>query len=821
MRVKFYGIKGRDGDYDLGKAALIVGENETGKSTILAGIHFALSGRVPALRLGKGDSQDAGKLLKMIGDGGWAEVTGTSNRVGRRLEATAKKARVVTYCGDTEGPEAEALAAQWALDLNFADFRLLLAAGDKERAALLAQYLPQPADADQRAWLVGAGLAAVSEALAAPKKRKGTETATAVTAQFAAAEYQAAEEQRLAQLAAANACLPLVSDVVRALRGQVVGETKPPATAADVIENLRERANVAQKAKTEGAAAAKTATSSSGDAGLAAEIPALEAQVNELRAQLADATKQATMEQTRLGRLKQTKEAGRTAVAAYKQALAAGEAQAAKTAEAAKAQAMARELEAQRPAATASTDLPALNARAARLTADLATAQAQAAERRRLLGGQTTEAAMQAAATRTEAARVALTAHAAAKPQSVTAVLPDALPAREQAVALVVAAGQAKRATYTAAQAGTCPILSAPCARLGEAVPQLQRDLEALRTQLAAAKAERDQHQQAAELARQTRAAFDAALAAWNARLVELTQAEHAARTAQATLLTDLARCPDVGPAMARLETDLAAATREAQMAQATQGDYATRLEAWTREHAAATQAALAAQRAQQAAVDEAARLPTLAAQIEALKTTVKELETQAPTVTVAASPEALAAAEKRLAAAHAAQARTEVLAGLDADALDRAARLWKAAYTGAKVGVASCLQAALAPVAGPISQALATMGLPGRFAADLTTMELGLDIDGTYRSVDALCGSELVRYAVALLSAVPARSGPRVLTVEGVELSPTRLARLLAGIDLTKFDAVVIATCHRPTAVPEGWTVIDLDVLAGKAVNA
>lgn len=827
MKLRFNGIKGRAGEHDLGRVCLLLGENESGKSTIINALHFALAGKEPALRLGKDEAQDAGKLLKIVSDGGWAELDYGGGKVARWLEATARKARIKIVCDGDEGPAAEARAAELAIDMVFADFRRLLAAGDKERAALLAQYLPQPTDADKRRWLLGNGLSAVAEGLRPAKRGKKEPEPTACTAACVTAEVIGHEEQRVATLAQAHECLPLVHDLVMALRGQVAAGGQAPATAEDVLETLRDAANTAQKAKTEGAAAAKAAAGQTGgDQALAAQVPALEAQVNALRAQAADATKAAAQETARQTRLTQVRSAGRGAVTEQRRIGAAygkePTAQHPLTLAVTTATAKVKELTERQPVAPTGADLAALTTRYQQALAAAQTEQAAAKIRRDLLGTYPDEAALLAALDLAlKQAQTTQAAHEARKPtppdESTGLVYGGRTPETIKAV------GAPLRATYEGAKAGTCPLLAEPCDRLTGAVPRLHAELAALRTELAESQRAQETMAKCAQARAAEAAAYQAELQRWNDARGPLTVAVEQAVKSRREAATSLARYPDRSAQLATVEAELTAAKRELELAQQTQGEYATALTTWQAAVKTAETAEAAAKAAYETMRTDLARLPGLATHIAELTAELHALEAQAPAAVPEGDPTAaLTRIEEALTAAHAAQARITVLAGLDVDELELRAKLWKAAYTGARVGLTSCIQAAIAPVQTKITQALTTMGLPGKFSADLTTMEIGLDVDGTYRSVDALCGSELVRFAVALLSAVPARSGLRVLTVEGVECSPTRLTRLLAGIDLAAFDLVVIATWVHPTAIPAGWTVIDLDTPAtGKAVTA
>ena len=150
-------------------------------------------------------------------------------------------------------------------------------------------------------------------------------------------------------------------------------------------------------------------------------------------------------------------------------------------------------------------------------------------------------------------------------------------------------------------------------------------------------------------------------------------------------------------------------------------------------------------------------------------------------------------------------------MAGANVDAKTRESNIWKAAYKGADAGLVACIQAATTPVVDKVSTALKRMGIAGDFYVDLEAKTFGVKTAERLIDVEALSGGEQVLFAAAMLSSLPPKGGPRVMTLEGAELSAKWLSRLLNGLDIEAFDSVIVASCHQPTFVPDGWTVIDM----------
>lgn len=90
--------------------------------------------------------------------------------------------------------------------------------------------------------------------------------------------------------------------------------------------------------------------------------------------------------------------------------------------------------------------------------------------------------------------------------------------------------------------------------------------------------------------------------------------------------------------------------------------------------------------------------------------------------------------------------------------------------------------------------------------ADDSGKLFIGWKINGVDRHYNGLSGGELVSFNLALAKAL----GAEIVTVEAAELDNIRAAEQLDA--LNDFDGqVIVATCHRPASVPEGWSVVEL----------
>jgi DNA repair exonuclease SbcCD ATPase subunit len=279
MRLFFKGIKGQTNDVDMGTACLLQGDNGAGKSAHVAAIHFATMGKVPALRMSKNGKQDAGRLLKIMSDGAEALVTfDDANSTGRRLEATTKRARIVPLAGDctgnilTEGEDAAAAVDAVDVDVVFADFRQLVSVAEKDRAAVLSSYLPQPDDKTLRKWALAAALGFIKNALKPPRKRKGVTPEPVWSITSAAFKKLKGEVDALV---AANGC----EEAFAVLRG-VFTEAR---TVDDVVEGLRKSANDLETDRRRSVAAVEKATETSEDDELVERLDELQGNVDTLR----------------------------------------------------------------------------------------------------------------------------------------------------------------------------------------------------------------------------------------------------------------------------------------------------------------------------------------------------------------------------------------------------------------------------------------------------------------------------------------------------------------------------------------------------------
>ena len=785
MKIKYQGFKGHDGEYDLGRACLIQGPNDVGKSSLVGAIHFALAGKMAGLRMGKGDTQDPGRLLKAIDDGGWAEVELDGTTVKRTLQATAKKARVLTVCDGLDGKEGEAAAARLQGDLLFADFRRLVAAGDKERSDILTSYLPQPDDAEKRRWAMGQAMKHMEAALKSPKRGKKKQPGHAGRLdKEAAAKLNAS----LLSLADANDCRPQMDEAlahVFSLRD---------ATPEDMVEAMKKAANAADQARKDAGKVAAEAAKSTHDADLSATIPELEAEVNELRAlskSAGDAEKARTAWERDTARLAERREDladETTAIGRQAEGVAEARAKLAQLSD------DAEEAQRGRPQAPDAAGLKDLEARVKPLREE--------------------RARLRPVAARVAQSEVAL-AKAVEEEQAVSMTKPT--PPADEVVALrrardelatgiatTKAEGRALRERMEGAEAGNCPLTLAVCPDdLAKFVKEARIELRdmakkivadaaevaGIEEKIAAQEAARDDHYRAqSEWARR----HDVAKSG-------LKVARDAAKEAQRA-----------AERLDKVVTELAPMERELALLGTARDGHEAAFSTWVAKVAKAD-AAVAGQRE---ALSNAAAAARRAAELGAdLKRVAKELEEKLAAEPPDADADAslLGEVEDRLRAAHAARGRLDVLGRLDVDALTIAATLRKASALGAAEGLTACVQAATAPVCGKITEALGRMGVEGEFYVDLENRTFGLIEGGKEIDVEVLGGGKAVLFAAAMLSALPPREGPRVLTLEGAELHPDWMGRLLEGLDWRAFDAVVVATCHPPATVPEGWTTIKM----------
>jgi len=149
MKLNIDGIKGQRGEFDLGRRALLTGPNGSGKSAVMDALHLALTGKVPSLGLGSDGTQSAGKLLCIAEPDASVRLEYDGGTVARRIEETAKSARVVTK-GDTEDDGAVAVVGD---GMVWADFTRLTTAAPAERRDVLLSMLPRPDDTEVRRWM--------------------------------------------------------------------------------------------------------------------------------------------------------------------------------------------------------------------------------------------------------------------------------------------------------------------------------------------------------------------------------------------------------------------------------------------------------------------------------------------------------------------------------------------------------------------------------------------------------------------------------------------------------------------------------------------
>lgn len=785
MHIKYKGIKGRSGDYDLGRACLLQGGNGSGKSALVAAVQLALTKRVASMRLGKGDTQDPGRLLKAMDDGAVVEVHISDSVVRRRLEATAKKARIITTCDGKEGEEAEARASRLAGDIIFADFRRLVAAGDAEKTDILSTYLPQPEDATKKGWIVNqciAHMIAVLKPLAKKGKANEPECADKWTKDDRAKALAA-----LRSLSDANGVTKYVADILNLLK-------TPDLTPEALIELIRVKTNEADtERKTAGKLAEEAAKAGAHDQALASEVEALESQVNVLRAAVADADrdladreawqKRLDSDQVRKATLEAEIKTSTTAAAQLAQATTA------------LAQAKTKQVEVARNAPV-TPDLGAtreLEKTVAGKEADLRTAQAEAAK-------------LPTAEQYVKTQNLAVARIVNAKPNK-----PAEKPSAEEVAVLAERRGQlagmriqyaSDFARWELVSAGTCPTCGAEFTTSPEElVDALDVAAEAIST-----------------LANETaamEAAHRAATQAWDKYQTDLAAFERqydaaSAEEKRAKQLRDAAKA--AADKIGALTAELEPMQREVALLHKAQDDHQALVTAWHASKITADAAVATAQTAVDTATRAGARLVELRRDLANVEASLAALAADPivnrPTVEAVAGLEDL---EARLTAAHAAKARIEVMAGANVDAKTRETNLWKAAHKGADAGLVACIQGATTPIVTKVSAALKRMGIDGDFYVDLEAKTFGVKTATKLVDVEALSGGEQVLFAAAMLSSLPPKGGPRVMTLEGAELSAKWLTRLLGGLDIEAFDCVIVASCHRPDTVSTAWTVIDM----------
>lgn len=158
LTVQIDGIKGLHGTWEIGPRTVLTGRMGVGKSGILAGLHLAFLGKVPALGMGPGGTQAPAVLRLICDDGATVRVTMPDGQtIGRRVEYTPKAARVValaTVAGLTvEGEDAQAIIDRYAPDLLFADFDLFLRGTARERKEQILRYFPGLEGPDGQRWM--------------------------------------------------------------------------------------------------------------------------------------------------------------------------------------------------------------------------------------------------------------------------------------------------------------------------------------------------------------------------------------------------------------------------------------------------------------------------------------------------------------------------------------------------------------------------------------------------------------------------------------------------------------------------------------------
>lgn len=788
MRIRYRGFKDNHGDYDLGRAVLLQGDIGSGKSSLVAAAHFALVGKVAAMRLGKGDTQDPGRLLKIAEDGAFAEVTLGEVVVNRRLEATPKKARVLTTVNGKVGPEAESKAAELAGDLIFADFGRLVAAGDTERAAILATYLPQPADDEKRLWTMGQAFCHM-EAAISPGAKKGKPNEPRIAGRLKKDDAKALRD-KLVTLAEIHGSAVALTEIFEVMK-------RPNVTGDALVQLLREAANAAEETrKTANKVAEEAAKANASEIGLAAEVPALEEQASQARSEVRHAAsiwETWNSRQQMIATTQERLEKIGTLLAdlqPYDSSL--------ESADAALAAANAA-LEALNRSAPVKPDLSAMR------TLEVEVQNIQNAARD-AANGQAALASWEMQIQTFEAELAGLEDHKPVEPTTDLEIARETEAMLAKAIETAINEGKPKIQQYHTAKTNECPLMHIECPGsllefaettkselddLGKRVARLNQELATVRQSRLEAE---DEHRQ-----------FEVAMTSWTRQKNGVD-----AKLQHAIEQRNLAR--SVATDSAAIEARLVPMVRELQLLRQRQDDYAGASTKWQTSRGAAQEKALAATTTRERCVNARSRTAELKSEEARLNIGLAQLLESQTEEPQGPDPEALEALDARLQQAHAAKARVDVMASVNVDGKTACATLWKAAHAGAAAGLVACIQNATDPIVGKISTSLERMGLHGTFFVDLEAKTFGIFKKDKLIDVETLSGGEKVLFAAAMLSALPRRSGTRVLTLESAELPGKWLARLLAGLDIEAFDSVIVASCHVPTSVPAGWKVITME---------
>jgi len=784
MKIKYKGIKGcEERTLDLGSAALLQGKNRTGKSTVLFAIHLALLGKLPQLAMGKGGTQDGARIMKAAEDGAFVELEIGEHRIRRVVQATAKKGKVVTVFDGKTGPEAEAAADALCSELIYADFRKLVAAGDKERSDILATYLPQPEDGVKKRWAAGQMLCHIVAALKPqPKKGKPNEPEEAGLLDKDRGNAIMAEAKALADANKAGDCLMEVLSLLK----------KPTITTADeLIGALQKAANAAEETrKTKAKVAAEAAKAMVDDTVLAGRVEELEAKCNAIRSVVADSVGAVNRYNEAIGSARQLEERHESieAVIEYCSSWAGELGQCQEEYEASVNH--LGEIRAGEPKTVDNAKLRTLEDGVSSLERTVAGFEALAIQ----------VPDWEARLARLEAEEKT---HTQARPVAPTSDLDaqrDYLRQIELALAEDRGGLSTLRKQNADASAGICPVMGVPCgAGLLEFAAQTEETIKAFED--AIAEKERLQAETKSGLAtmQAEHSDYQVKFSKWTKTAEDF---ERDIRNCRSEYAKALKAKSDRESMQARADgprRELTLLRKSQDEGQAVWKAYQERL---TRQQELVHENMLKLNTAQKASEDlqrAKAELDQVNAQLESLVIPPE------PALVDSSELESL---EAELRDAHAAQARLTMFEAVDMDKLGIISTIWKAAHKGASEGLSNCIQSATAPVASKITEALNRFGLAGKFHVDLAERSFGLDIGTKTLDIEALSGGEQVLYAAAMLSALPRKGGVRVLTLESAELDDDYLPLLLNGLDIGAFDGVVIASCHAANQVPDGWTV-------------
>lgn len=752
MKLKFDGIKGARRDLELGHATVITGPNGAGKSGVLAALHLALLGKVPAVGLGKGDVQDLGRLRRICDDGAWVALEIAGHAVRRDVEFTAKRARVV---GKIDGDEtSEGLSGE----LVFADFRRLVSAGDSERAQILSTYLPQPGDGEKMAFAKEFALAHIEAALS-PAKKAGRANEPAIGPGNRPSLSRL--EARCRVLAESNNLAQVLDRLLEKFSG-----SDPDALIDAIGKSL---STAVELAKINAAKMAGVRTVTDADYDLAHELPGLRDRVAELQGALSAFRSVRAVADGNRFRLSQIESELEKSVvpgevpdldalaSALQSAIDCRDSDRADLAElkevrsGLKAQLDGLKARVERLVNTSRVDVAVLEAKSAKLKADkpvFAPVDIAGLERER-----------------------------------------DATVAQ---ITEISVEGAALKGQWKDAKSGLCPLTQAVCSELSSWSDEAKVRLDRL------AETVRGLNEHSKELTRMIADARNAEsdyrnrLSVWE-RAVWCLEGEIERSKASNRVVDGIEEeSKRASVQFDEKEKEYALVCAEIERV----------LRGLEKSESIVTDAKKAFDEAQ-AVVSAIDRRSVLLAEKARLVTSV------------AAMPDPVNEAElellqERLSLAEEAARIVEIHERNDVRRGELSVALLRAAQKGALAGITSCVQSATVTVVGVVSGLLRKMGLAADFWVDLESKAFGVVMDsGKVLDVGALSGGEQILFAAAMLGGLASieKRGVRVLSLECAELDDDLMARMLGALPVEQFDAVIAVTHHEPSSIPKGWT--------------